>query len=61
MNNADFRVSLLQLKAKLIGALDSVSTGVKDIEQCSGMLSLVDGLTKDSSSTSDNARVGGKN
>ena len=47
----------LQLKTKLIGALDSVSAGVKDIEQCSGMLDLVDGLTKDASSTSDDARV----
>jgi hypothetical protein len=48
---------VFQLKTKLIGALDSVSEGVKDIDQASGMIGLVDGLTKDSDSVSDNARV----
>lgn len=49
-----------QLKTKLIGALDSVSEGVKDIDQAGGMIGLVDDLTKDSDSVSDSARVGQK-
>lgn len=49
---------MFQLKTKLIGALDSVSEGVKDIDQAGGMIGLVDDLTKDSDSVSDNARVG---
>ncbi|XP_053382148.1 uncharacterized protein LOC123562231 [Mercenaria mercenaria] len=50
--------AMTELKTKLIGALDSVSEGVKDIDQASGMIGLVDDLTKDSGSVSDNARVG---
>ncbi|KAL4239723.1 hypothetical protein ACF0H5_000526 [Mactra antiquata] len=50
--------AMTELKNKLIGALDSVSEGVKDIDQAGGMISLVDDLTKDSGSVSESARVG---
>ena len=48
---------LFKLKTKLIGALDSVSEGVEDIDQASGMIGLVDDLTKDATSVSDKSRV----
>ncbi|XP_052262941.1 uncharacterized protein LOC127866462 [Dreissena polymorpha] len=56
--NFEAQAAMTELKAKLIGALDSVSEGVADIGQASGMIGLVGDLTKDSSSVSDSARVG---
>ena len=56
-HRASPRSCRFQLKSKLIGALDSVSEGVADIDQASGMIGLVGDLTKDSTSVSDKSRV----
>ncbi|KAL3878017.1 hypothetical protein ACJMK2_035653 [Sinanodonta woodiana] len=45
------------IKGKLLSALDTVSTGVQDVTQCDGMLTLVGALTEDTTEITESSRV----